>query len=250
MGRLRDTIFGGGREERLFPPTTATLLETYGRAEGPMPGGDREAGIQLLQIVRRAIDTDQDRALDELVEICDSVGGWSYYGAWDMVHSFASEPEEDPRYLHLVDGLLDTLEAEGGGPGDIPMALTQRAIARTRARQAAQPAPAAPEPEPAIAPLADGEQRLLQIVDRPDGNQNRIYLIRRPPSETEPYPFVAVIQSSDDPDFDFDTAWGWQRGSDERTVYIRVAEAYANSRAAAFGYWLEPHVQWFADRVG
>jgi hypothetical protein len=250
MGLLRDTFFGGGSSARLLPANAPALLESFGRGEGPAPGGgDAQVAMELFEIVRNAIDTDQNRTLDEMVEVCDAVGGWSYYGAWELLHSFASEPEEDPRYVHIVDGLLDTLEAEGFGPGDIPMGLTQRAIERRRAAGAAQPAPEGPpEPEPQIAPLAEGERRLLETVDRPDGNQNRIYLIHG--RDSDDYKFVAVIQGSDDPDFDFETAFGWQRGDDERTVYIRVAEAYANSRTAACGYWLEPDVQWFADRVG
>jgi hypothetical protein len=252
MGLLRDKFFGsGGDSARLLPPDAPALLETFGRSQGPAPGGDVQAGVELFGIVQKAFEADPERALEELREACDSVGGWSYYGAWDLLLGFASGREEDPRYVHIVDGLLDTLEAEGFGPGDIPMGLTERAIARRRAAAGAQPTPEAPpEPEPEIAPLADGERRLLEIVDRPDGNQNRIYLIRRTVTDSDGYPFVAVIQGSDDPDFDFDTAWGWQRGDDERTVYIRVAEAYANSRTAACGYWLEPDVQWFADRVG
>jgi len=44
MDLLRDSFFGGGREERLFPPETGALLETFGRAEGPMPGGTGRPG--------------------------------------------------------------------------------------------------------------------------------------------------------------------------------------------------------------
>jgi len=250
MGLLRNA-FSGGASGRLLPPHAATALESFGRFEGPAPGGDIQAGIELMQVVKKALEVDPDRALDELVEACDSVGGWSYYGAWDMLTAFASDREEDPRHLHIVDGLLDTLEAEGYGPGDIPMALTARAIARQRAEQAASPeSESPPEPEPEIPPLADGEQRLLKIVGRPDGNENRIYLIRRRPTDIDLYQFVAVIQHSDGADFDFATAFAWQGGEDERTVYIRVAEAYANSRTASCSYWLEPSVQWFAERVG
>jgi hypothetical protein len=250
MGLLRNA-FSAGDSGRLLPPHAPAALESFGRAEGPAPGGDTQAGIELLQVVRKAFEVDPDRALDEIVEACDSVGGWSYYGAWDMLSTYASDREEDPRYVHVVDGLLDTLEAEGYGPGDIPMILTARSIARQRAKQAASPEPESPpEPEPEIPPLAEGEQRLLKVVGRPDGNQNRIYLIPRRPSDIDPYRFVAVVQHSDAPDFDFDTAFAWQGGEDERTVYIRVAEAYANSRTASCSYWLEPSVQWFADRIG
>lgn len=249
---LRDAFsFGRERSGRLLPTNAAATLETFGRFEGPAPGGDMQAGIELGQTVKRALEIDPDRLLDEMVEACDSVGGWSYYGAWDILSAFASDRQEDPRYVHIVDGLLDTLQEEGYGPGDIPMILTPRAIERQRAKQVASPTTEkAPEPEPKIPPLADGERRLLKVVDRPDGNQNRIHLIHRRPSDYEDHQFVAVIQHSEATDFDFATARAWHGGADEREVYIRVAEAYANTRTASCQYWLEPDLQWFADRVG
>jgi hypothetical protein len=207
-------------------------------------------GIEFGQTVKKALTVDPDRVMDEMVAACDGIGGWSYYGAWDILSAFAPDREDDPRYVHIVDGLLDTMAAEGYGPGDVPMALTRQAVARSRAAQDSHPESAPePEPEPEIPPLADGEQRLLEIVGRPDGNENRIHLIHGRPEDPAGYQFVAVIHSSDDPDFDFDTTWAWQGGADERTVYIRVAEAYANVRTAQCTYWLEPVVQWFADRV-
>lgn len=208
------------------------------------------AGLELGQAVEKALEIDPDRVLDEIVEACDAAGGWSYYGAWDILSAYASDHQDDPRYVHIVDGLLDTLEKEGYGPGDIPVILTPRAIARQRAEQVADPqAEGASDPEPEIPPLADAERRLLQVVDRPDGNQNKIYLIHRRPSDRENFQFVAVIHNSEDTDFDFDTETAWQGGENERVVYIRVAEAYANSRTASCEYWLEPAVQWFADRA-
>lgn len=242
--------FGRGRAKRLLPRDASAILETFGRHEGPAPGGDVVAGIEFGQAVKQALAVDTERVLDEMVEACDAIGGWSYYGAWDILSAFAPDREEDPRYVHIVDGLLDTLKAEGYGPGDVPMILTRRAIARDRAAQQASPQSSnPPEPEPEIPTLAEGERRLLKIVGRPDGNENRIYLVHRRPDDMAGYGFVAVIHSSEDTSFDFDTAFGWQFGEDERTVYIRVAEAYANSRTALCTYWLEPAVQWFADRV-
>lgn len=231
------------------------ILESFGRSEGPAPSGDIgtgeiTAGLELGQAVKKALEVDPDRVLDELVEACDSVGGWSYYGAWDILSAYASNHETDPRYVHIIDGILDTLLEEGYGPGDIPMALTPRMIERQRAEQAASPeTESVREAEPEIPPLTDGERRLLEVVDRPDGNQNRIYLIHRRPSDNEDHQFVAVIHSSEATDFAFDTEWAWQGGVDERAVYIRVAEAYANSQTASCRYWLEPNLKWFADRV-
>lgn len=252
MGILRDLFSSGGdRPGRLLPPDAPAVLESFGRSEGPAPGGDMAPGLDLGRTVKKALEVDPGRTLDEIVEACDSIGGWSYYGAWDILSAFASDREDDPRYVHIIDGLLDTLQKEGYGPGDIPMALTQRAIERQRAEQTASlEAGSAPEPEPEIPPLADGERRLLQVVDRPDGNQNKIYLIRRRPSDPESYDFVTVIHYSESTDFAFDTEGAWHGGEDERAVYIRVAEAYANSRTASCSYWLEPNLQWFADRVG
>jgi hypothetical protein len=250
MGLLRDVFSFGHGSERLLPRDAPTVLESFGRFEGPAPGGDAVAGIELGRVVRRALEVDPDRVLDEIVDACDSVGGWSYYGAWDILSTFASNRQGDPRYVHIVDGLLDTMRKEGYGSGDIPMVLTARAIARERAEQAGSPAAeGASESEPEITPLTEGERRLLQVVERPDGHQNKIYLIHRRPSDDEEYRFVAVIHHSEADDFDFDTAFAWQCGADERAVYIRVAEAYANSRTASCSYWLEPEIQWFADRV-
>lgn len=249
MGLLRGG-FGRERAKRLLPRGAPEILESFGRHEGPAPGGDMAAGLEFGQAVKRALTVDPERVMDEMVEACDAIGGWSYYGAWDILSAYAPDREEDPRYVHIVDGLLDTLKAEGYGPGDIPMILTPRAIARERAAQQASPqSQNVAESEPVIPPLADGERRLLKIIGRPDGNENRVYLIHRRSEDLEGYKFVAVIQSSDEPDFDFDTTFGWQVGEDERTVYIRIAEAYVNGQTAQCTYWLEPAVQWFADRV-
>lgn len=191
-------------------------------------------GLDLGRAVKKALEVDPERTLDEIVEACDSIGGWSYYGAWDILGAYAPDRKDDPRYVHIIDGVLDTLQDEGYGPGDIPMGLTPRAIERQRAEQAASPeAGSTPEPEPEIPPLADGEQRLLQVVDRPDGNQNKIYLIPRRPSDREDHQFVSVIHYSESTDFGFDTEEAWHGGEDERAVYIRVAEAYANTRTAS-----------------
>lgn len=251
MGLLKG-MFSSGRGDsgRLLPPDAPAILESFGRSESPAPGGDMIPGLDLGRTVGKALKVDPDRVLDEIVEACDSVGGWSYYGAWDILSAHASDRQEDPRYVHIVDGLLETLVKEGYGPGDIPMALTARAIERQRAEQATSPeAESVSEPEPEIPPLADGERRLLQIVDRPDGNRNEIYLIHRRPPDYEGHQFVAVIHHSESTDFDFETVTAWHGGADERDVYIRVAEAYANTQTASCRYWLEPGIQWFADRV-
>ena len=131
---LRDLFSGGDdRPRRLLPSDAPATLESFGLLNGPAPGGDAVGG----QLVQKGLQSDPDRTLDELVEACDSVGGWSYYGAWDILSAFAPDRQDDPRYVHIVDGLLDDLTAKGYGPGDIPMILVPRAIARQRATRAA-----------------------------------------------------------------------------------------------------------------
>jgi hypothetical protein len=252
MGLLRDLFSSDdGRPQRLLPRDAPVILESFGRFNGPVAGGDAGPGIELGRAIKSQLELEPDRVLDEMVEACDSIGGWSYHGAWDILSAFVPERQDDPRYVHIVDGLLDNLTEEGFGPGDIPMILTPRAIERQRAARAAEPeAPSAADPEPEIPPLGDGERRLLQVVKRPDGNENRIYLLRSRPGDEGDRHFVAVIHFSEADDFDFDTEDAWHGGLDERAVYIRVAESYANSRTATCEYWLEPNLQWFADRVG
>ena len=110
--------------------------------------------------------------------------------------------------------------------------------------------------EPDIAPLEEGEERLLQTVHRADGNRNDIYLLHRRPSDDaargagEPVNFVAVIRSTDqDPD-DSSPRWAWKRGPTERSIYIALAEAIVNAPPLpGSSVSLHPDVQWFADRI-
>lgn len=114
----------------------------------------------------------------------------------------------------------------------------------------------APGEEPSIPPLGVGEERLLQVVHRADGNRNDIYLAHRRPDDDammgtgEPVRFVAIIRSTDQDPTDTSPPWAWQRGSTEREIYIRLAEALANAgllpgnRATVDG-----NVQWFVDRI-
>lgn len=106
--------------------------------------------------------------------------------------------------------------------------------------------------EPTIAPLGHDEERWLETVHRTDGNRNDIFLIHRRSMDEdtsgEPTNFVAIIRATDsDPN---ETPRAWHRGPDERSVYIRVAEAFVNAppmlgaRAT-----LDADVQWFVDRI-
>lgn len=110
--------------------------------------------------------------------------------------------------------------------------------------------------EPVIAPLMEGEERLLQTVHRPDGNRNDIYLTRRRPTDDqtmgtgEPINFVAIIRSSEADPNDTPPSWPWQRGPTERSIYIALAQAYANVGVLpGHSVSLDPDVRWFADRI-
>jgi hypothetical protein len=117
-------------------------------------------------------------------------------------------------------------------------------------------APSAPATEPNIPPLGEGEERLLNTVHRPDGHRNEIYLVHRRPSDDEtmgtgePINFVAIIRSTDQDPTETSPPWAWQRGPDERTIYIRVAEAAVSAPPPPGGSaTLDVDVQWFVDRI-
>lgn len=110
--------------------------------------------------------------------------------------------------------------------------------------------------EPQIPPLSEDEERLLQTVNRADGNRNDIYLVHRRSSDDEatgtgePVNFVAVIRSTDQDPSDTSPLWAWQRGPTERSIYIAVAEAIVNAPPPpGNSVSLHPDVQWFADRI-
>jgi len=112
-----------------------------------------------------------------------------------------------------------------------------------------------PRVEPDIPPLAPGEERLLQTVHRADGERNEIYLLHRRPSDDratggEATNFVAVIRSTDSDPTDTGPPWAWQRGPTERSVYIAVAEAAANSPPfPGSSVSFDADVQWFYDCI-
>lgn len=251
VGFFKRILSGSSDDGRLLPRDTPEVLASFGQSESPAAGGEMGPGLDLGRTVREAVQVDPDRVLDEMVEACDKAGGWAYWGAWDILGTYARDHEKDLRFVHIVDGVIDTMRAKGYGPGDIPMGLTARMIERDRAKAAEAPGAgeSEPEPEPAIPALAEGEQRLLKVIDRPDGNQNKIYLIHRRSSDDEDDRFVAVIHCSESDDFSFENEWAWKGGADERAVYIRVAEAHANGRTRSCEYWLDSQVQWYADRV-
>lgn len=105
-----------------------------------------------------------------------------------------------------------------------------------------------PMPSIQVAPLAEGEERLVQTVHRPDGNRNDIYLIHSGPEHGdvmgtgEPVRFVAVIRSTDE------TSGGegnvWFRASTLEALYAEIATAYRNQPPPpGFGVWNAPEVE-------
>jgi hypothetical protein len=110
--------------------------------------------------------------------------------------------------------------------------------------------------EPDIAPLEQGEERLLQTVHRADGNRNDIYLLHRRPDDDvttgagDPINFVAVIRSTDPDPGDTSPPWAWQRGPTERSICIALAEAVVNAPPPpGCSVSLHSDVQWFVDRM-
>ena len=75
MGLFKDLL--SGNSGRLLPADAPATLESFGRFNGPVPGGDVAAGIELGQALKQPLAAEPDRVLDELVAACDSVGGWS-----------------------------------------------------------------------------------------------------------------------------------------------------------------------------
>ena len=51
-------------------------------------------GLDLGLTVREAVQVDPDRVLDEMVEACDKAGGWAYWGAWDILGTYARDHEK------------------------------------------------------------------------------------------------------------------------------------------------------------
>lgn len=99
-----------------------------------------------------------------------------------------------------------------------------------------------------VAPLAEGEERLVQVVHRPDGNRNDTYLIHSRPDHGdvmgtgEPVRFVAVIRSTDD------TSEGdgnmWFRASTLEGLYFDIARAHRNQPPPpGFGVWNAPEIE-------
>lgn len=109
--------------------------------------------------------------------------------------------------------------------------------------------------EPEIAPLGPGEERLLQVVHRLDGNRNDIYLVHRSATDYESkgldgsVNFAATIKSTDDPERTT-PYWAWQTGETERSIYIRLAEAFSNSPPLpGVRVEFDDAVQWYVDRI-
>lgn len=113
---------------------------------------------------------------------------------------------------------------------------------------------ATPDIEPDLGPLEAGEERLIRVVHRPDGNKNEVYVTHRRDIDDqttgagEPINYVAVIRSTDsDPNR---APSAWHRGPNLRSVYILVAEASVNAPPPpGFETWDAPELKWYISRV-
>jgi tetratricopeptide (TPR) repeat protein len=99
-----------------------------------------------------------------------------------------------------------------------------------------------------IAPLAEGEERLVRVVHRPDGNRNDVYVIHSRPDDGavmgtgEPVRFVAVIRSTDDSSGGDGNSWF--RASTLEALYVDIASAHRNQPPPpGFGVWHAPEIE-------
>jgi len=103
---------------------------------------------------------------------------------------------------------------------------------------------------PAIAPLDPNERRLVQVITRPDGVQNEIYLIHRreidsEKSAGEPVNYVAIVERSDAPADRVPPAW--YEASEVEGIYRKLAFGLRTSPPpAGFQVWTAPEIEWLA----
>jgi TPR repeat protein len=98
-----------------------------------------------------------------------------------------------------------------------------------------------------VAPLTEGEERLVRVVHRADGNRNDIYLIHSRPDHGdvmgtgEPVRFVAVIRSNDGTGGDEAM---WFRASTLEGLYFDIAQACRNQPPPpGFSVWNAPEIE-------
>jgi hypothetical protein len=110
--------------------------------------------------------------------------------------------------------------------------------------------------EPEIAPLGPGEERLLQVIHRLDGNRNDIFLVHRDASDyqmtgpNDPNLFAAIIRHTDEDPDKSTLPLAWQVGATERSIYIRLAEALSNSPPLpGVKVELDSGVEWYVERI-
>lgn len=141
----------------------------------------------------------------------------------------------------LIEQLLREHPELGGGATDHQM-TGRDLVEQYRAENQA------PLPSLQVPPLADGEERLVQTVHRPDGNRNDIYLVHSRPEHGEvlgtgePVRFVALIRSSDD----LSGGEGnlWFRASTLETLYGEIARAFRNQPPPpGFRAWNAPELE-------
>lgn len=104
----------------------------------------------------------------------------------------------------------------------------------------------------AVRPFGPDEQRLLGVITRPDGNENRVCLIHRRDNDHamtatgEQVKYVAATTFTDRPD---DPPMEWFYGATAEDVVIRVAEAWVNAPPPpGVGLRASPEVECYMKR--
>lgn len=231
----------------------------------------------------------ETRVCAELLEACDEHGGWTIAGALCVALDLDSD-SQNANYLAIIDRAAAFLHDEGVSAADIPPFVLdrwheshtswnsnrQQDTAPTQAPGPGQTPPvtvataaadsaAASEaslsrdidPEPSLPSLETGEERVIRVVHRPDGNRNEICVAHRRDERDDeamagaagrPINFIAFIRSTDsDPNR---APRAWYGGPTLRSVYILVAEGAVNAPPPrGFTTWDAPHLAWFIARV-
>jgi tetratricopeptide (TPR) repeat protein len=104
-----------------------------------------------------------------------------------------------------------------------------------------------PMPSIQVAPLAEGEERLVQVVHRADGHRNDVYLVHSRPEHGnvmgtgEPVRFVAMVRRTDEASGGEGSMWF--RASALETLYADIALAYRHQPPPpGFSVWNAPEI--------
>lgn len=183
-----------------------------------------------------------DKAPDDALDAILEAGGTAIAGLADgFVVAQTAEPNT------VTAAILRTAFPASEGALDRPHA--EEKMSQAPEAGSSSPSPADID-APGVLPLQPGEQRVIQVVHRADGEKNEICVVRRRDGDDEfagdgePIEYVAIIVSSDGDSEK--TPWAWQRASTVVGIYQRVAEAFRNAPPPdGFRVWNAPEVEEF-----